>query len=192
MKERAPNRRALLSFSRVFTAVVKLTDRFETEVDGGVIQLTPDASAFAEQSTVYAERARQIRAFAELLRPGLKVALSTHINADGDGCGSEAGLAHLLTQMGMHVRIVNPTPWPAMFEFLLRNDFENATPRGAAALADIDLLIVLDINDARRLGSLCDTVRALKVPIGVIDHHIAGDEPGWLGDVCGYDGVRHW
>ncbi|MEP6763928.1 MAG: bifunctional oligoribonuclease/PAP phosphatase NrnA, partial [Gemmatimonadaceae bacterium] len=164
-------------FSRVFTIAVKLTDRFGTEVDGGVIQLTPDGSAFAEQSTVVAARAQQIHALGELLRPGLRVALSTHINADGDGCGSEAGLAHLLTQMGMHVRIVNPTPWPAMYEFLLRPDFEDATPRGAAALADIDLLIVLDINDVRRLGNLADAVRALKVPIGVIDHHIAGDEP---------------
>jgi hypothetical protein len=36
---------------------------------------------------------------------------------------------------------------------------------------------VLDINDVRRLGQLADTVRALRVPISVIDHHVAGDEP---------------
>ncbi|MGV3709007.1 MAG: DHH family phosphoesterase, partial [Gemmatimonas sp.] len=52
----------------------------------------------------------------------------------------------------------------------------------AEALRDIDLLLVLDINDVRRLGSLADTVRALKVPIAVIDHHTAGDEP--IGSVC--------
>lgn len=111
------------------------------------------------------------------LRPGSTVALSTHINADGDGCGSETALARLLAQRGIRCRIVNPTPWPAMFAFLLGDDVEEASARGAAALADVDALIVLDINDVRRLGQLADTVRTLTVPISVIDHHVAGDEP---------------
>jgi phosphoesterase RecJ-like protein len=111
------------------------------------------------------------------LRPGSTVALSTHINADGDGCGSETALARLLAQRGIRCRIVNPTPWPAMFAFLLGDDIEEASARGAAALTDVDALIVLDINDVRRLGQLADTVRALSVPISVIDHHVAGDEP---------------
>lgn len=138
-------------------------------------QLTPDGTVVAER------RAEGIYQLRDMLHPGMKVALSTHINSDGDGCGSEVGMAHLLTQMGLHVRIVNPTPWPAMYEFLLPG-VEDATARGSEALADIDLLIVLDINDVRRLGVLADTVRALKVPIGVIDHHLAGDEP--IGSVC--------
>jgi phosphoesterase RecJ-like protein len=99
------------------------------------------------------------------------------MNADGDGCGSETALARLLAQRGIHCRIVNPTPWPAMFQFLLGNDVEDASARGARALDDIDALIVLDINDVRRLGQLSDRVRALTVPVSVIDHHVPGDEP---------------
>lgn len=124
-----------------------------------------------------AKRAAAIHSLEPLFKPGLTVALSTHINADGDGCGSEAALARLLMQRGMHVRIVNPTPWPALFDFLLGDDVHDASARGAAALEGIDLLLVLDINDVGRLGVLADTVRALAVPIGVIDHHVAGDEP---------------
>lgn len=138
-------------------------------------QLTTDDNAVSER------RAEGIQKLREMFRPGMKVALSTHINSDGDGCGSEVGMAHLLMQMGLHVRIVNPTPWPAMYEFLLPG-IDDATARGAEALADIDLLLVLDINDVRRLGVLADAVRALNVPIGVIDHHLAGDEP--IGSVC--------
>lgn len=138
-------------------------------------QLKSDGTSVSEA------RVEGIHKLREMLRPGMKVALSTHINADGDGCGSEVGFAHLLMQLGAQVRIVNPTPWPAMYEFLLTG-VEDATPRGADALTDIDLMIVLDINDVRRLGVLADTVRALKVPIGVIDHHLAGDEP--IGSVC--------
>ncbi|MBY0490846.1 MAG: bifunctional oligoribonuclease/PAP phosphatase NrnA [Gemmatimonadaceae bacterium] len=122
-------------------------------------------------------RRAAIRSWADALRPGMTVALSTHINADGDGCGSETALARLLAQRGITCRIVNPTPWPAMFQFLLGDDVHDATAQGAAALDDIDALVVLDINDVRRLGQLADRVRALTVPISVIDHHVAGDEP---------------
>ena len=122
-------------------------------------------------------RSSAIQALGELLVPGMTVALSTHINADGDGCGSEAAFARLLAQRGISARIVNPTPWPAMFEFLLGSDVEEASGKGPAALAGIDALIVMDINDVRRLGSLADTVRKLTVPIAVVDHHVSGDEP---------------
>ena len=108
---------------------------------------------------------------------GRRVALSTHMNADGDGCGSEAALARLLAQRGLDVRIVNPTPWPDLFAFLLGDDVRDETSKGAAALRDIDLLIVLDISDVKRLGALTETVRQLTVPKIVIDHHIASSDP---------------
>lgn len=131
----------------------------------------------ADLLAVPAARRSAIEALLAPLTPGMTVALSTHINADGDGCGSEVALAHLLAQRGVHCRIVNPTPWPAMFEFLLEGGIENATARGAAALADIDALIVLDINDIRRVGVLAEAVGALTVPVSVIDHHVPGDTP---------------
>ncbi len=126
-------------------------------------------------------RAAAIRALAPHLRPGLRVALSTHINADGDGCGSEVAMAGLLAQLGMTPMIVNPTPWPEMFRFLLPDDALDQSPRGAAALREADVLIVLDISDVKRLGVLGDTVRGLKIPKLVIDHHIATEDPA--GDV---------
>lgn len=115
------------------------------------------------------------------LVPGRKVALSTHMNADGDGCGSETALARMLMQRGMDVRIVNPTPWPELFDYLLGDDVKDMTAKGAAALKGIDLLIVLDISDVKRLGALTETVRKLNVPKLVIDHHIASDDPA--GDI---------
>jgi bifunctional oligoribonuclease and PAP phosphatase NrnA len=127
-----------------------------------------------------AHRRAAIAHLARELRPGRSVALSTHVNADGDGCGSEVALVHLLGGMGMDVRIVNPTPWPAMFEFLLgegEDRVREESARGAAALREVDVLVVLDISDVSRLGQLADTVRSLRIPKLVIDHHIATDEP---------------
>lgn len=111
------------------------------------------------------------------MRPGQQVALSTHINSDGDGCGSEAALARLLGQMGITAHVVNPTPWPSMFAFLLGGDVRDRSSEGVSALEGIDRLIVLDISDVKRLGSLAPAVRAMKVPPLVIDHHLPGEEP---------------
>ena len=73
--------------------------------------------------------------------------------------------------------IVNPTPWPTLFDFLLGDDVEERSADGPSALRDVDLLIVLDISDVKRLGHLADAVRALTVPVLVIDHHVPSDEP---------------
>ena len=134
-------------------------------------QIVRDLLAVAEP-----RRAAIERLAAEFV-PGRLVALSTHVNSDGDGCGSEVALARILVARGLRVRIVNPTPWPEMFRFLLDDDIEERSAEGARALKGIDLLVVLDISDVKRLGQLTDTVRALTVPKLVIDHHLASDEP---------------
>lgn len=127
--------------------------------------------------SVPAARRDAILQLADHWRAGATAALSTHINADGDGCGSETALARLLAQRGMQVRIVNPTPWPDLFAYLLGNDVIDATAKGADGLRGIDMLVVVDINDVSRLGNIADAVRGLTVPRLVIDHHVPGRDP---------------
>lgn len=127
------------------------------------------------------ERRAVIERLARELVAGRRAALSTHMNADGDGCGSEAALARLLAQRGLRCRIVNPTPWPSLFDFLLGSDVVDETEKGAAALTGIDLLVVADISDVKRLGNLTESVRRLTVPKIVVDHHVASDDPA--GDI---------
>jgi len=131
--------------------------------------------------TISPERRAGIQRLARELVSGRRVVLSTHMNADGDGCGSEAALARLLAQRGLRSRIVNPTPWPSLFDFLLGDDVIDDTDKGVSVLAGIDLLVVVDISDVKRLGGLTDSVRRLTVPKIVIDHHVASDDPA--GDI---------
>lgn len=135
--------------------------------------VAPDLLAVPRHRVVAIER------LARELRAGRSVALSTHINADGDGCGSEVATARLLTQLGMSVSIVNPTPWPEMFRFLTGEGVRivDARTDGEQVLRHADVLLVLDISDVKRLGVLADTVRSLRVPKLVIDHHVPSDEP---------------
>ncbi|HJP58828.1 MAG TPA: DHH family phosphoesterase [Gemmatimonadaceae bacterium] len=127
--------------------------------------------------SIPAQRRESIERLAQELRAGRSVAISTHINADGDGCGSETALARLLGQMGIRSRIVNPTPWPDMYKFLLGDDVRDASDMGARALKEADVLVVLDISDVKRLGALAEAVRRLTIPKLVIDHHLPSDEP---------------
>ena len=123
------------------------------------------------------QRRESIERLAQELRAGRSVAISTHINADGDGCGSETALARLLGQMGIRSKIVNPTPWPEMYKFLLGDDVRDESDKGAKALKDADVLVVLDISDVKRLGVLSEAVRRLTIPKLVIDHHLPSDDP---------------
>ena len=134
---------------------------------------------FPDILAVPSDRVDAIRALGAGLTSGMTVALSTHVNSDGDGCGSEAALSRLLAHRGITTRIVNPTPWPAMFQFLLGGPVVDMTERGSDALTDpeVSALLVVDISDVKRLGTLSDTVRGLRIPRFCIDHHIPSDEP---------------
>jgi len=131
----------------------------------------------ADPLIIPAARLAAIERLVPELLAARRVAISTHISADGDGCGSEAALALLLAQKGIDVRIVNPTPWPVMYGYLLEGGVRDESARGAAAIREADRLVVVDISDVRRLGVLADAVRALPRAPLVIDHHLPGEEP---------------
>ena len=122
--------------------------------------------------SVPAVRRRAAREVAALLESGMKVALTTHVNADGDGAGAEVALWHLLMARGVRAAIANPTPFPARYDFLLRGmEHANKTGEAVKHVRRADAIVVLDIADLDRLGQLGDVVRAAGVPVVCVDHH---------------------
>ena len=124
--------------------------------------------------TLAPERAAVARSLAAALAPGQRVCLTTHVNPDGAGLGSEAGLAHLLCDRGVQAVITNPTPTPPRFEFLF--DDLPGVDRTAEAIRELrraDAIIVLDLSDLGRLGMLGETVRTRGVPVACVDHHVS-------------------
>jgi bifunctional oligoribonuclease and PAP phosphatase NrnA len=124
--------------------------------------------------TLAPDRAAAARALAAALVPGRRVCLTTHVNPDGDGLGSEAGLAHLLRDRGIEAVITNPTPTPPRFEFLFEDlPGVDCTREAIRELRRADTIIVLDISDLGRLGMLGETVRDRGVPVACVDHHVS-------------------
>jgi phosphoesterase RecJ-like protein len=121
---------------------------------------------------VSAARRRSARALAAALQPGMRVLLTTHVNADGDGVGSEVALWHLLRARGLFPVIANPTPYPERYRFLLAGAPEaEQSGRAAKEIARADLLLVLDISDLGRLGHLASHIGARRAPVACVDHH---------------------
>ena len=126
--------------------------------------------------SVLPARARSAQEIAGVLGAGRRVVLTTHVNADGDGVGSEVALWHLLTAQGMRVAIANPTPIPDRFAFLVPERADRSD-HAVKEIEAADLIIVVDIADLTRLGDLAQAVRKTTVPTVCIDHHVS---PGTL------------
>lgn len=125
---------------------------------------------------VPAGRVDALRRIIAGLEGASRVALTTHVNADGDGTGSQAALAYWLATRGKHVRVVNPTPFPAMFRFLFEAPdviADAATAAGELALREADLLVVVDTAEPGRIGRVAKAARSTTAL--VIDHHLEGD-----------------
>src|SRR3989449_7023109 len=123
------------------------------------------------------ERASAAHTVAAVLTSGRRVALTTHVNADGDGVGSEVALWHLLGARGLEPAIANPTPVPDRFAFLLPAGADRSE-RAAKEIEAADVVVVLDISDLSRLG---DLQRAIKQShtVACIDHRVSqGSAPG--------------
>jgi phosphoesterase RecJ-like protein len=118
------------------------------------------------------------RAVADALLAAKRIVMTTHVNADGDGLGSEIALVYLLRAQGRTVHIVNPTPVPDRYRFLVDPVADaDRSAEATATLKSADLILVLDISDLSRLGNLAEAIRARGLPVACVDHHVS---PGTL------------
>jgi phosphoesterase RecJ-like protein len=107
-----------------------------------------------------------------------RVVLTTHLNADGDGAGSEIALAAFLRQRGVETWIVNPTPFPRLFNFLLPDPSwvsPASDPETRDRCRKADLAVVLDTGEVPRIGRVRPMIAGL--PTVVVDHHPPGERP---------------
>ena len=114
------------------------------------------------------------QAFHEFLERHRRFLLTTHVNPDGDGLGSEAATALWLGAMGKSVAILNDSPVPQAFHFLTRHLPMETFDSGVAEqrLSDADALIVLDTSNRQRIGRLAPMLDQTVIPIAVVDHHV--------------------
>lgn len=116
-------------------------------------------------------RAQAARDVAAALTSARHVVLTTHVNADGDGIGSEIGLWSLLRARGISVSIANPTDIPDRFRFLIPEGADQSD-RAVREIERADVVATLDIGDLGRLGNLGTIINKRQPPFVCIDHHV--------------------
>jgi len=117
------------------------------------------------------ERAKAAHDVAAALTSARHVVLTTHVNADGDGVGSEIGLWHLLRAKGVAVTIANPTRIPDRFNFLIPDGADQSRD-AVHQIERADVVASLDIGDISRLGNLAAVINKRQPLFVCIDHHV--------------------
>ena len=119
-----------------------------------------------------------VREVLEALSGAKRILLTTHINADGDGAGSEVALAGWLRARGKEAWIINPTPYPNSLGFLLPEKgwvLDSGSLRAKELAQSADLAVILDTGEKSRIGSVMALFQGLEKV--VIDHHPPGPDP---------------
>lgn len=118
----------------------------------------------------------------ETLDAAKRIVLVTHVNADGDGAGSEAAVAAWLRALGKTVHITNPTIFPEAYRYLVQPGtiVDYTDGRAGSMIRDAEVVFVLDTGEPKRTGRHMDEV--VKRPVAVLDHHPAS-HPGFTGHV---------
>jgi bifunctional oligoribonuclease and PAP phosphatase NrnA len=114
------------------------------------------------------------QAFRQFLEKHRRFLLTTHVNPDGDGIGSEAATALWLQSMGKSVAILNDSVVPAAFAFLTRHQAMEVFDEALAErrFTEADALIVLDTSNRQRIGRLAPFLDRFPIPVAILDHHV--------------------
>ena len=108
-----------------------------------------------------------------LINHSQNILLSTHMNPDGDGLGSQLALSNYLNKKNKKYKIFNPSLVPNDLSYL--NDYEKFNQYDnyihENELKNFDLAIILDIGDFKRLGNLANDLIVNKIKTISIDHH---------------------
>lgn len=117
----------------------------------------------------------QLQELQRLLDGSHKIVLTCHANPDGDAMGSLTAMLSVLQRRGHEVVAVAPERWPDNLKWLPLADqvlpYQKNEEAVKAAMADADLVIMLDHAHLSRMNELGDAVAEVKAPRIIIDHH---------------------
>ena len=112
--------------------------------------------------------------FDALVAAKQRFVLSTHVNPDGDGLGSQVALALALKAKGKDVVVFNDGPPPHNFAFLAAlfplEAFSEA--RAEEVFARAEVLVVLDMQNKDRLGRVAQYADRPGLVTAILDHHV--------------------
>lgn len=105
--------------------------------------------------------------------------ITSHINLDGDGIGSELALYFILKKLNKKVTILNQDRIPKIYDFLPDSDKVQYWNNNRINPKSIDVGIALDCSSIKRIGRTYEIFKDIKTIIN-IDHHKSNENFGNL------------
>lgn len=117
-------------------------------------------------------------AVSKLIEERQRFVLTTHVNPDGDGVGSQVALWHFLRSLGKEVWIVNNNELAAGLRFLEpAGGIRVYEPeRDDPLLREAEVIVVLDNSAPERLDRMREAVLSSPATKVCLDHHPEPDE----------------
>ena len=105
--------------------------------------------------------------------------ITSHINLDGDGIGSELALYFILKKLNKKAIILNQDRSPKIYDFLPGSDKVHYLEDNCIDPKSIDVVIALDCSNIKRIGKTYEIFKNIKTIIN-IDHHKSNENYGSL------------
>lgn len=114
-----------------------------------------------------------------LIRENDRFLVTTHLGPDGDALGSQLALGQFLEKMGKTVTMMNSDESGYNLDWLPGVDqvevYDGSLSQNEA-LADAEVVFVLDTNDEERLGKVGSLVRDATATKVLVDHHLKPED----------------
>ena len=105
--------------------------------------------------------------------------ITSHVNLDGDGIGSELALYFILKKLKKKPIILNQDKLPKIYDFLPGSNKVHYLEDNCIDTKSIDVGIVLDCSNVKRIGKTYEIFKDIKTIIN-IDHHKSNENFGGL------------
>ena len=105
--------------------------------------------------------------------------ITSHVNLDGDGIGSELALYFILKKLKKKPIILNQDKLPKIYDFLPGSNKVHYLDDNCIDTKSIDVGIVLDCSNVKRIGKTYEIFKNIKTIIN-IDHHKSNENFGSL------------
>ena len=115
----------------------------------------------------------------KLLQKNNNFLITSHVNLDGDGIGSELALYSILKKLKKKPIILNQDRLPKIYNFLPGSSKIHYLKDNCIDTKNIDVGIVLDCSNFKRIGKTYEIFKDIKTIIN-IDHHKSNENFGDL------------
>lgn len=119
---------------------------------------------------------KDIKELSNLLSHSENIVIISHINPDGDAIGSQLALYDFLQSKGISSKMIAPNNLQEFLKWMegseLINIFIKDRKKCRSIIAEADLIVMVDFNQASRLGEAEEPVRKSSAKKVIIDHHL--------------------